>query len=754
MHAGRHGRRGQVRSRFVHSASRSGVASPRASRSGWRCLAVLLTLLASAPARAAEPLCNSLSGLGNAAEALRLGDSAAGVAAARAAWSALPRGWLGARAAAILGLALLQADRPAEALAPLWAGVASPPAGVEGDLHLALGRALIRAGRPAEALAPLAEAVRLGPATTAQVAGWLRAEALLAAGQVAPALQRLEALVASGGGDPSARRGRLLLAGARRLAGRDPEALADYRALAIEEAGAPEAAEALLALERWFAAHGAGPPLSGRDRLRRAERLLQRGRLGEALAEVELASGTLPPAPAGQAAMVRLLALAGLGRLSEAVELAPPLVESGDAGVRRGAQWLLARDASRAGRTGEAASRLAAVAGSLAPIPGLGEQRSRDLADEAAYLAAWLWYDAGDFRKAVARLDAFVRARPTSPRVDDARWFAAWSSHRAGDRRGALARLSRLEHGPMAEAALYWQGRLGGRRDRLRRVAVTAGDGWYGWLARRRLESMGATPPPGIAVELPASGPLEAASSARLAAAAALASLGWRDRAVQELEALAGRGASQATAIEICRLAAFADEPALAFRVARDLLGQARGTERWLYPLAFEPLVTAAARAAGLDEALLHALVRRESQFQPGARSSAGAVGLGQVLPRTALRLGVLGGLASDPAAQLADPATNLSLAALYLGLLRERFGGDAAAVAAYNAGPAAPAGWLASRAAQPLDEWVENVPYKETRIYLKTVLSAREAYRRMIGLRPSLDPAAPVPPSMAGVAF
>jgi soluble lytic murein transglycosylase len=697
-----------------------------------------------------------LSGLGNAAQALWLGDPGASVVAARAAWSALPGGSLGARSAATLGQALLQADRPAEAIAPLTAALASPQTGLEGQLLLALGQALIRAGRPAEALAPLAAAIKLGQTPAARSARWMEAEALLEAGQVAPALARLETLVASGAADPSTRRGRLLLAGARRLAGRDQEALSTYRTLAIEEAGSPEAAKALTALEGWFAAAGWGDPLTGQDRLRRAERLLQRGRPEAALAEAGMAAAT---APTARVALVQALALAGLGRLEEAVEQARPLADSREPGVRRGAQWLLARDASRAGRTEEATTRYAAVAQTLALVPGLGEPRSRDLADEAAYLAAWLWYDAGDFRKAVTRLEAFARSRPASPRADDARWFAAWSSHRAGDRAGALSRLSRLERGPLEDAALYWQGRLGGRRDRLRRAALAGGDGWYGWLARRRLEAMGATPPTPAGVDLPAVGPLEAmslrdGSSARLEAVAGLIGLGWRDQAQQALETLTHRGAGRSTAVEVCRLATFADEPALAFRVARDLLGQARGTERWLYPLAFESVLAPAARAAGLDEALLHALVRRESHFQPEARSGAGAVGLGQLLPRTAARLGVVGDLAADPAPRLTDPGTNLSLSALYLGLLLDRFGSDAAALAAYNAGPAAPAGWLGARGDASLDEWVENVPYKETRIYLKTVLSTREVYRRRIGLPPALDPAARVPASVEGVAF
>jgi soluble lytic murein transglycosylase len=487
--------------------------------------------------------------------------------------------------------------------------------------------------------------------------------------------------------------------------------------------------------------------------LQQAERLLLQGEPAASLAEAELASGSAPPALAGQASLAQGLALAALGRHDEAVELARPLVQGADPGLKRGGRWLLARAAARAGRTEEATGHYAAVAGGQAPVPGLGARKNLELADEAAYLAAWLWYDAGNFGRAVERLDGFARARPGSLRAEEARWFAAWSSFRAGDRRGARARLARLETGARADAALYWSGRLSGSRERLRQAALAGGDGWYGWLARRRLEQLHLATPTAPAIDLPRGdlSPTEAAL-ARLRPAVTLLASGHREVAVRELEAQARGGADRATAVEICRLATFAGEPALALRVARDQLGQARLSERWLYPFAFEEPVAVAARAAGLDEALLLALVRRESGFRPEVRSLAGALGLGQLLPRTAGRLGVLAGLAADPSERLGEPATNLSLAALYLGLLRDRFGSDAVALAAYNAGPAAPAGW--GRAATPLDEWVENIPYKETRSYVKLVLAAREVYRRREGLPPLLDPAEAVSVTGAGVAF
>jgi soluble lytic murein transglycosylase len=717
-----------------------------------------VTLLAAGRVRADEPLCNALSNLGRAAEAAHRGEVSSGLQAARGARAALPLGPLGAQAAAMLGLALLEAQRPTEALEPLQDALATPPVGAEGELRLALGRAFLESGRPAEALVQLAEASRLDTAPSPSPARWLEAEAHLAAGRAVPAIQRLEALLARGGETALARRGRFLLAGARRLVGRDDEARAAYRALAIEQADSPEGAQAAAALQAWAEAGSAGARLSGDDRLRRAERWLQVGRAAEALTEGALAMGLGPPTLRSSAALVQALALLGLGRLAEAVELAQPLERSTDPGTRRGAHWVLARAASRAGRTEEATARYATVAGLAATIPGLGDRRSREAGDEAAYLAAWLWYDAGQFARAASRLDAFVQAHPVSPRADDARWFAAWSSHRAGDRPGALRRLAGLETGPLAEAAFYWEGRLAGSpgraRERLRRAALTAGDGWYGWLARRRLERLGAVPPAPTSGEAPWPGPVDPGSLARLRSASALLALGRRAGAVQVLEAEARRATSRATAEEACRLATFAGEPAAALRVARDLLGVTPRTERWLYPIAFEDQLAASARDAGIEEALLLALVRRESGFVPTVRSSVGAVGLGQLLPGTAERLGVLAGLATDPAQRLTEPTTNLPLAALYLGLLQDRFGSDVAAVAAYNAGPLPPAAWATSRAGQPLDEWVENVPYKETRVYLKNVLSAREVYRRLIGRPPVLDPATLVQAPITGVGF
>jgi soluble lytic murein transglycosylase len=105
--------------------------------------------------------------------------------------------------------------------------------------------------------------------------------------------------------------------------------------------------------------------------------------------------------------------------------------------------------------------------------------------------------------------------------------------------------------------------------------------------------------------------------------------------------------------------------------------------------------------------------------------------------------------------ADLADPGRNVPLGVAYLGLLADRFASPSQVLAAFNAGPTAAAAWSRARAGLPLDEWVEEIPYRETRQYVRAVLADWARYRSLAGESPPhLDPAAPVAPPEPGVAF
>jgi soluble lytic murein transglycosylase len=189
--------------------------------------------------------------------------------------------------------------------------------------------------------------------------------------------------------------------------------------------------------------------------------------------------------------------------------------------------------------------------------------------------------------------------------------------------------------------------------------------------------------------------------------------------------------------------------------MARDHLLPTRRAERWAYPEPHASELAPAAAAMGVDPALALAVMRRESAFDASARSTAAAEGILQLRPETADRLAALLGLPDPRDGALSGPPLAIGLGVTYLALLASRFPDPPAVAAAYNAGPAAAAPWAAAAAGTPLDEWVENLPYRETRQYVRGVMADWGRYRRLRGEPPPpLDPDAPVRPPDEGVAF
>jgi soluble lytic murein transglycosylase len=205
----------------------------------------------------------------------------------------------------------------------------------------------------------------------------------------------------------------------------------------------------------------------------------------------------------------------------------------------------------------------------------------------------------------------------------------------------------------------------------------------------------------------------------------------------------------------VAQLAAFAEDAELPFRMARDHLGPSRRALRWAYPEPHRQALRRSTGGFGVDPGLLLGVMRRESSFRVAARSGAGAEGLLQLRPSTAERLGALLGVPGGVEARLSDPEASITLGAHYLSLLLARFGEPVVAVAAYNAGPRPAAEWASTRRGMPVDEWVESIPYRETRQYVKIVLAEWDVYSSLAG-RPGapVDPARLVPAPGPGVAF
>jgi soluble lytic murein transglycosylase len=151
------------------------------------------------------------------------------------------------------------------------------------------------------------------------------------------------------------------------------------------------------------------------------------------------------------------------------------------------------------------------------------------------------------------------------------------------------------------------------------------------------------------------------------------------------------------------------------------------------FPTPFRREVQAQAREIGVDAAYVYGLIRQESRFIMDARSGAGASGLMQLMPATARWTARKIGMAYTPAL-ITDRDTNIRLGTTYLKLVLDDFDGSPAlAAAAYNAGPSRPRKW---RDGPRLEAavWAENIPFTETRDYVKKVLSNTTWYAALLG--------------------
>jgi soluble lytic murein transglycosylase len=153
------------------------------------------------------------------------------------------------------------------------------------------------------------------------------------------------------------------------------------------------------------------------------------------------------------------------------------------------------------------------------------------------------------------------------------------------------------------------------------------------------------------------------------------------------------------------------------------------------FPLAYPDLIGQAAKNTGLNANYLYAVARQESAFAEKAHSSAGAMGLLQLLPSTAKQTARKAGIPYRSRYELLEPEKNINLGSLYLSQLMQDFNNNRVlASAAYNAGPHRVKRWLTrNKDTMPLTNWIETIPFHETRQYVKNVLafSVIYAYRQ-----------------------
>ena len=157
------------------------------------------------------------------------------------------------------------------------------------------------------------------------------------------------------------------------------------------------------------------------------------------------------------------------------------------------------------------------------------------------------------------------------------------------------------------------------------------------------------------------------------------------------------------------------------------------------FPVLYRGIVETASSRRNLSPATVYAFIRQESAFMPDARSPAGALGLMQIMPRTGRMVMRTIGRKLRSRKQLLDPDLNVDLGTHYIRSLLSQMGGHfVLATASYNAGPHRVEGWLPAEGEVESAAWIDNIPFTETRRYVRRVLAYSAIYEHHLGRQPT----------------
>jgi soluble lytic murein transglycosylase len=386
------------------------------------------------------------------------------------------------------------------------------------------------------------------------------------------------------------------------------------------------------------------------------------------------------------------------------------------------------------------------------------------LADDALVAAASAFRDLGDLDGARSRLRQALQLGPLHDQRGEAHFALAWIERSLKHYDLAINELEQLiaEDGDekaegSAGRAPYWRARTlldAGKLDQGEKALIELVQSrpfsYYGQQALSRLEELDSAvatrqvtllhddaQPERVAVKLAARPELQRVEFKR---AIELLRVGEVSPAVDELE---GLGCLKSSADDdlymlgvslIEEFGADGEATPIARRrvskiMAQPPKGQALAFWRVVFPRAYRPLIDDVARKVDIPASFVRAIAREESSFDADAVSRANAYGLIQLIRPTARKYAKPLGLPSDPDS-LKTPEINLRIGTAFMRYLFDRYRQNFALVpSAYNAGPGATDRWLRERGQLPLDEWIETIPYKETRRYTKRVLQSYGVY-------------------------
>jgi soluble lytic murein transglycosylase len=387
--------------------------------------------------------------------------------------------------------------------------------------------------------------------------------------------------------------------------------------------------------------------------------------------------------------------------------------------------------------------------------------------EDALLLGGNMYLLKPDYDRAIDYYRELQQRFPTEKLASYAHWKTAWLSFRQNRIEEAKKlfeeQIDWYPASPQVPAALYWRARLAEQDGDLAKahawyakLADSFRNYYYADLARSRMGALlvpasSTTPDPLLKkVEAPqvpvtfADSGAPPADDLRAEKARLLENAGMTSFSVKELRAAASDGGAGWATREIARMyqddgrydqAIEALKRAVPSYYALDLPALPRDAWQVLFPRPYWTDLRRYSRANGLDPFLVASLVRQESEFNPGAVSNANALGLMQLLPGTARVLARGMHLRRFRTENLLSPTTNLQLGTRYFRDLMDHYNGRLEyALAAYNAGSDRVDSWLATGNFRDPQEFVESIPFTETREYVQAILRNSSVYRRLYG--------------------
>jgi soluble lytic murein transglycosylase len=498
---------------------------------------------------------------------------------------------------------------------------------------------------------------------------------------------------------------------------------------------------------------GLTPPFTIAERTRHADSLYMAGKYGAAAGEYEAL--TQDPEVIGTAQLNKLLARAAVATFKQTKHVNPSqLVRLSDTDDEAGATRLylmmeIARDAKDVAQVKALISQL--------------EQRfptSRWTA-EALFSAGNMALVANDMPSAIQYYGDLAQRFPDSAMASLSHWHAAWLNFRMGDKKTAAQlfdeQIRRYPGDTHISAAIYWRGVVYQEYEKnpaaaaacYQKLIQSYRQYYYSDLARQRLDALGSVEPailpqlarlgdpvvPDLTTDVPN-------DDVHVERAKLLANAGLNQYIVAEIGA--SPDSSTWSAYAEAQLYSSYGENWRAMRVLKQKVQayfavpmDAIPRPYWdlLFPQPYWPVLQSDAQQQGLDPFLIASLIRQESEFNPTVISYANAWGLMQLLPRVGSVLARQQRVRPYRTEFLLIPRVNLKLGTLYFRQLMNEFNGQPEyALAAYNAGDDRVKAWLANGPYGSLPEFVESIPFTQTREYVEAIMRNREMYRRLYG--------------------